>query len=126
MSYRCNPYGAESGEPSVVGGLLQHDYVIRTMWNCESPAEYRFRWRCANGHRGRLIHLCRQHYLEFTGSPLVAVNLRRQVTVCPTCSSLAPDCDNPDHQRMLRGVSGPQGRCGCREPKVAMTLEAAS
>jgi hypothetical protein len=108
VSYRCNPYGSENadGQAVLVGHLLDGQNTVAHQWYCETPAEYRFRWRCANGHVGQNVSLCRQHYLEFTGSHLVAVNLRRDVQTCPRCASLAP---SPEQQ-----------------PKVAVRLEPVS
>ena len=101
MSYRCNPYGSENpdGQAVMVGHLIDGQNKVATQWFCPEPAEARFRWVCANGHRGGTVSLCRQHYLEFTGSHLVAPNLRRDVRTCPRCASLAP---SPEQQPKVR------------------------
>ena len=134
---RCNAYGAEntSGHSNPAGGLL-YEQPVTTAWSCPNDAVHRFQWVCPLGHHSASpVPLCEQHYAEFTGRASynqngyrqqTAVNMRRDVRVCPTCASLAPDCDNPDHQAMVRGRSGQFGRCGCREPKVAMRLVAVS
>jgi len=140
---RCNAYGAEKQVTRPYGGLTPGRIV--TQPECHAQAAHRFRWICANGHRGDIVELCEWHAAEFTGRTVarfeggegahaqfngqvmtVPWNLRRQVMVCYRCSAEAPDCDNPEHQRMLRGRSGPMGRCGCREPRVAMRLELVS
>jgi hypothetical protein len=102
MTYRCNPYGSENadGQAVMAGGLLNGQNRVTEQWFCESPAEARFRWVCANGHRSNQpVSLCRQHYLEFTGSHLVAANLRRDVRTCPRCASLAP---SPELEKKVR------------------------
>ena len=129
---RCNVYGAENpdGHGRPVGGLI--DQPVTTAWSCENPATHRFRWVGECGHAGEIISLCEWHEAEMMGRPQargpngfvmpIPWNAKRDVQVCPRCSSLAPDCTNPDHQAMVRGRSGPLGRCGCMEPKVKMRL----
>lgn len=101
MTYRCNPYGSENrdGQAVMVGGLLNGQNTVAQQWYCEAPAEARFRWICDNGHRGSIVDLCREHYLEFTGSHLAPPNLRRDVQTCPRCASLAP---SPEEQPKVR------------------------
>ena len=94
MSYRCNAYGAENrdGQSVIAGGLLNGKFKVAAQWHCTNKADHRFRWVCERGHvfGGEPVSLCEMHYLEFTGSELVAVNMRRDVQTCPRCSSLAP------------------------------------
>ena len=128
---RCNVYGGElpDGHGRPVGGLI--DQPVAQAWYCPEEAVHRFRWVCEAGHRGDIVELCEQHYAEMMGLRSAVVkgrripipfNARRDVQVCPRCASLAPDCDDPDHQAMVRGRSGLAGRCGCREPKVRVRL----
>jgi len=98
----CNPYGSENpdGQAVMVGHLLDGQNRVATQWTCESRPEFRGRWRCANGHTGTaVVELCEQHWLEFTGSHRVPMNLRRDVQVCPRCASLAP---SPEEQPKVR------------------------
>lgn len=115
----CNAYGSENpgGHAVAFGGFLQQP--IAQQHYCRNRAVHRFRWICARGHEGPIVALCEQHYLEFTGSREVPWNVRRDVQACPRCASLAPECDNPEHQRMMRGQPG---RCGCREEKTSVRL----
>lgn len=101
MSYRCNPYGSENkdGQAVMVGGLINGQNRVTEQWVCETPAEHRFRWVCDNGHRGSIVSLCKTHYLEFTGHASVPFNLRRDITVCPRCASLAP---SPERQPKVK------------------------
>ena len=136
----CNAYGAERQVTRPYGGLVPGRIEVQP--ECHAAAAHRFRWVCANGHRGDIVELCEWHWAEFTGrtwarfeggegsnaqfngrNMTVPWNLRRQVQVCYRCASEAPDCDNPEHLAMMRGRPG---RCGCREPKVAMRLELVS
>ena len=135
MSRRCNAYGAETGARPY-GGLIQQSIAVQP--ECHALATHRFRWVCARGHQGEIVDLCEWHYAEFTGLTTglfeggegstaefngrrmtVPWNLRRDVQFCPRCASEAPDCDNPEHQAMMRGRPG---RCGCREEKVSERL----
>ena len=139
----CNAYGAEQQITQPYGGLTPGR--ITTQPECHAPAAHRFRWICANGHHGPIVAYCEWHAAEFTGKTTarfeggegaarayngrvmtVPWNMRRDIRVCYRCSIEAPECDNPEHQRMVRGRSGSLGRCGCREPKVAMRLELVS
>lgn len=133
---RCNPYGAEnpSGHALPYGGLTPA--TVRDVWACDDPNTHRFRWVCERDHRGAIVDLCQWHEAELSGRPVAMMpsgqvapvpwNMRRDVRFCPRCASLAPDCTDPDHQAMLRGRSGPMGRCGCQEPKVKVRLEPVS
>jgi len=116
---RCNAYGAENrgGMPIAFGGYL--DQPIDVVNICPQPAAHRFRWICEHGHQGPIVKLCEQHYMEFTGSRAAPWNVRRDVQACPRCASLAPECDNPEHQAMFRGRPG---ACGCRQHKCAVRL----
>jgi hypothetical protein len=100
MGY-CNPYGAENpgGHSVMVGGLLDGQNRVADQWYCDRPAVHRFRWVCDRGHRGQIVSLCQRHYLEFTGSDQVEMNLRREISVCPRCASLAP---SPELQPKVR------------------------
>jgi hypothetical protein len=98
----CNPYGSENpgGHAYPVGGLISGEVRVTDQWSCDRPAEHRFRWVCdAAGHYGPVVGLCRRHYLEFTGDASVPMALRREVTVCPRCASLAP---TPETQPKVR------------------------
>jgi hypothetical protein len=129
---RCNVYGAETaaGHATPYGGLIPAP--VAQAWYCPLPAEHRFRWVCANGHRGDIIELCAQHEGEMMGRAEARVNgqrlpipwnVRRDVKSCPRCASLAPDCTDPDHRAMM---TGRPGRCGCQEPKVDVRLVSVS
>jgi hypothetical protein len=83
----------------MVGGLLDGQNRVADQWYCDQAAVHRFRWVCDNGHRGQIVNLCQRHYLEFTGSPEVEMNLRREISVCPRCASLAP---SPELQPKVR------------------------
>lgn len=128
-------YGAETatGHATPFGGLV--DAPVMQAHYCPLEAVHRFRWVCANGHQGEIVPLCEQHYAEMMGLGEARVNgrrlpipwnVRRDVQTCPRCAVEAPECRNPDHQVMLRGVSGKAGRCGCQEPKVAVRLVSVS
>ena len=130
---RCNVYGAETpdGHANPYGGLTPA--TVRVAHYCPEPAVHRFRWVCANGHKGEIIDLCDMHYAEMMGLREARVhgrrmpvpyNMRRDVQTCPRCAIEAPECRNPDHQAMLRGRSGQ--RCGCQETKVQVRLESVS
>jgi len=131
----CDAYGAETGA-NPYGGLRRQDIAVQP--ECHAPAVHRFRWVCERGHQGPIVHLCEWHYAEFSGRVsarfeggegsqrehngqvmTVPWNLRRNVQFCPRCASLAPDCTDPEHARMMRGQPG---RCGCREEKVNVRL----
>ena len=105
----CNAYGSENrdGQAVLVGGLLKGENRVATQWICKNRAEVRARWHCANGHKSaEPVELCRQHWLEFTGSKLVAANLRRDVHTCPLCASLAPSREEqPKVKCWLEAVS---------------------
>ena len=129
---RCNVYGAElvDGHANPYGGLTPA--TVDKAWFCPEPAGHRFRWVCANGHRGEIVSLCDMHYAEMMGLAEARVNgkrmpvpwnMRRDVQVCPRCSSNAPECRDPDHAAMMRGQPG---RCGCQEPKVTVRLVSVS
>ena len=129
---RCNVYGAETvdGHARPVGGLI--DQPVKDSWYCPMDAVHRFRWVCANGHRGEIVDLCEQHYAEMTGRSEARVNghrlpipwnARRDVQTCPRCASEAPECQDPDHAAFYRGRPG---RCGCRETKVSVRLVSVS
>jgi hypothetical protein len=93
---RCNAYGAENpgGHPVAFGGFLA-DIPVALANICPNEAEHRFRWVCACEHTGPIVDLCKQHYLEFTGSAEVPWNVRRNVQACPRCASLA---ERPEEQ----------------------------
>jgi len=97
----CNPYGSENpdGQAVMAGHLLDGVHRVTSQWHCEHRPEVRCQWVCENGHRGQPVDLCKMHYLEFTGSPLVAVNMRRDVQTCPRCASLAA---SPELERKVR------------------------
>jgi hypothetical protein len=98
----CNAYGSENkdGQAVLVGGLLAGQNRVATQWTCDRRPEFRGRWVCDNGHRSNEpVELCRQHWLEFTGSHLVPAPLRRDVQTCPRCASLA---DSPETQPKVR------------------------
>lgn len=127
---RCNVYGAETptGHALPYGGLTPA--AVTQAWYCPVPAEVRARWVCANGHRGEIVNLCPMHWAEMMGRGEARVNgqripipwnARRDVQVCPRCSSQAPDCRNPDHR-----MGSQPGRCGCQETKVAVRLVSVS
>ena len=126
----CNAYGAENkgGQGTVFGGLLTN--AITTQPVCKQSAAHRFRWICEHGHRGPIVGLCEWHYAEFTGrrrgyseqlgaEVTVPWNSRRDVQACPRCAAEAPECQDPDHQAMMRGRPG---RCGCRQHKCNVEL----
>jgi hypothetical protein len=96
IKQRCNAYGAENpgGHPVAFGGFLA-DIPVAVANVCRSEAVHRFRWSCGCGHLGPIVNLCKQHYLEFTGSADVPFNVRRDVQACPRCASLA---DEPQAQ----------------------------
>lgn len=139
-SARCNAYGAERQVTQPYGGLSPGR--IESQPYCTAPAAHRFRWCCEHGHRGEIIELCEWHWAEFSGQRVarfeggqgsmrehngqvmvIPWNMRRDVQVCYRCAAEAPECDNPEHQRMLRGQPG---RCGCRQHKCAVRLELVS
>lgn len=103
MSQRCNAYGSENrdGQAVMVGGLLNGQNRVTTQWYCEERAVHRFRWVCDRGHAtsGEPVSLCYKHYLEFTGDKSVPFTLRREVSTCPRCASLAP---TPETQPKVR------------------------
>lgn len=101
MSQRCNPYGSENpdGQAVMVGGLLNGQNRVTQQWYCENRPDHRFRWVCDRGHHGSIVSLCRKHYLEFTGDRSVPFPLRREVSTCPRCASLAP---SPEQQEKVR------------------------
>lgn len=138
----CNAYGAENrgGIQTPFGGFLNNPVV--TQPECHAPAAHRFRWICAHGHQGPITALCEWHWAEFSGRTrarfeggegaaaewnghviTVPWNVRRDVQSCPRCAAEAPECDNPEHLRMMRGRPG---RCGCRQHKCAVRLELVS
>jgi len=142
MSGYCNAYGAESpgGVGIPYGGLIPATVTVQP--ECHARAAHRFRWIGECGHEGPVIDLCEWHEGEFSGRAAarfeggegslaelngrvmeIPWNLRRQVGVCYRCNAEAPECENPDHQLMMRGRPG---RCGCRETKVAMRLVSVS
>jgi hypothetical protein len=84
---RCNAYGAENVSGGVnLGGLDSQPVAIQNV--CRNEAVHRFRWVCEHGHAsGVPFLLCKQHFLEFTGSPLVPWNVRRDVHFCPRCNA---------------------------------------
>ena len=86
----CNCYGAENkgGHSVPFGGFLDNPVAVQPY--CDQRAEHRFRWVCEHGHRGPIVALCNNHYLEFTGDRSVPMNLRRDVQSCPRCASEAP------------------------------------
>lgn len=133
---RCNAYGAERQITAPYGGLSAARIDVQP--ECHAPAAHRFRWVCEHGHRGDIVELCAMHWAEFSGRRsamfeggegaaaefngrrvTVPWNLRRDVQVCYRCAAEAPECDNPEHQRMMRGRPG---RCGCRQHKCAVRL----
>jgi hypothetical protein len=139
---RCNAYGAENrgGTGNPYGGLVAQEIAVQP--ECHAPAVHRFAWVCEHGHKGDPVGLCEMHWAEFSGrrsamfeggegqwaefnGRRVAVpwNLRRDVTFCPRCAAEAPECDNPEHARMMRGRPG---RCGCRQHKCHVRLELVS
>jgi len=122
------------------GGLIRQPIAVQP--ECHAPAAHRFTWICERGHRGNPVSYCEWHAAEFTGRTsarfeggqgearehnghvmTIPWNLRREITFCPRCASEAPECDNPEHQRMMRGRPG---RCGCRETKSRLRLELVS
>ena len=147
----CNAYGAEREVTRAWAGIWDQPVAMRA--ECHAPAAHRFRWVCHHpdgsprewgpgGHKGKIISLCEQHYGEFTGARTaryegmehqfrelngrvlpVPWNLRRDVQTCGACAAEAPDCDNPEHQVMMRGKPG---RCGCRQHKCNVRLELVS
>ena len=128
---RCNAYGAENkgGTPELFGGLLEGQYTLRQVHYCPNVAVHRFRWQCEHGHLGPIVNLCEQHWAEFSGRRAyrdpegraqgTGWNVRRDVRACPRCAAEAPDCQDPDHQAMMRGRPG---RCGCQEHKCKVRL----
>jgi hypothetical protein len=136
----CNAYGAEQQVTAPYGGLQPG--TIATQPECHAPAAHRFRFVCERGHRGQIVSLCEWHAAEFSGHTTarfeggeglarehngrvmtVPWNMRRDIQVCYRCASEAPECDNPEHQRMMMGRPG---RCGCRQEKVPVRLELVS
>jgi hypothetical protein len=94
----CSAYGGErKGGAQVFGGFL--DNPITTMNICRERADHRFRWRCECGHLGEIVPLCRNHYLEFSGSREAPWNVRRDVRACPRCASMA---ETPEQQHKCK------------------------
>jgi hypothetical protein len=131
MTRYCNFYGAEREVTRPYAGITGGTVLTRA--ECHAPWQYRVVWRCSNGHTGPVIQVCEQHFAEGNGhnratyegmegvnrelngrTMPVPWNMRRAVQVCGGCVSQSPDCDNPEHQAMMRGRPG---RCGCREIK---------
>jgi hypothetical protein len=78
ITRRCNPYGHETGGPRhLLGGLYGPEHEGPQKWHCENPAEVRCRMKCAFGHRGQIMNLCRSHAIEIQ---------RRQADLCPKCA----------------------------------------
>ncbi len=136
----CDAYGAESGGTRPYGGLTPGHVEVQP--ECHAPAAHRFRWVCEHGHQGNIVSLCEWHWAEFSGRSrarfeggegsarqyngqvmTVPWNVRRDVQVCYRCAAEAPECDNPEHLRMMQGRPG---RCGCRQHKCAVRLELVS
>ncbi len=73
---RCDPFGYESGDVRVMGGLrdVRHE---QHLWHCENQADARYRMTCTNGHSGTVV-LCYAHVYQIT---------RRMSQACPRCIS---------------------------------------
>lgn len=94
----CDAYGAESlREDQNLGGFDKQPVAVQHP--CRHQADHRFRWVCEHGHAGRIVALCKQHFLEFTGSELVPWNTRRKVRFCPRCNT------TDDHRCVLSLVA---------------------
>jgi hypothetical protein len=76
---RCNPYGnaTDRGPARLLGGIYGPEYEGRYKWGCTSPADGRFVFVCANGHRGQPQSLCYAHVAEIT---------KRMSSLCPPCA----------------------------------------
>lgn len=73
---RCDPFGHESGDVRVLGGMSDPNRELHT-WMCQNNADARYRMTCANGHTGQILRLCYAHAYQIT---------RRMGGLCPRCA----------------------------------------
>lgn len=74
----CNPYGFETDEIRVMGGL-RDPRAEAYVWQCRNHADARYYMICANGHgrdRSTVMRLCYAHVYMIT---------KRQAGLCPRC-----------------------------------------
>jgi hypothetical protein len=76
---QCNPYGhgTDRGPRHLLGGVYGPEYEGKYKWTCERPAQGRFTFVCAVGHRGVPTPLCYAHVEEIT---------KRMSQLCPACA----------------------------------------
>jgi hypothetical protein len=75
MGPRCNPYGYETDDVRVLGGL-RNPANEQHVWYCRNKADGRWFMTCAYGHKGAM-RLCYAH---------VGMIQRRMTGICPRCS----------------------------------------
>jgi hypothetical protein len=76
---RCDPFGnaTDRGPARLLGGVYGPEYEGRYKWGCTNPADGRFVFICANGHKGQPQSLCYAHVGEIS---------RRMSGLCPPCA----------------------------------------
>lgn len=75
----CDPYGEESGDVRVMGGMSDPAREAYR-WRCQNWAQGRYRVSCANGHTGMIMRLCYAHVWEIQHHHSRAKN-----QLCPRC-----------------------------------------
>ena len=75
----CDPYGEESGDVRVMGGMSSPDREPYR-WQCRNYAQGRYLMSCANGHSGIRMRLCYGHVYEITQH-----HSRQKNGLCPRC-----------------------------------------
>lgn len=75
----CDPYGEESGDVRVSGGMSNPDREAYH-WGCHNWAQGRYLMTCAQGHTGMVMRLCYGHVYEITQH-----HSRQKNGLCPRC-----------------------------------------
>lgn len=131
LTSRCDPFGAENGKISLLGGVMPESMVGKVMWRCEEPATGRFRmictggdyghrlqadggliraYHCEGGHKGQVMPLCVKHQRDFTVGPPKAGYTRDLKTPVgqiggTIANELCPACAYPPEARTLTEVA---------------------
>lgn len=72
---RCNPFGYEDSQVTVMGGT-RDPAREKHVWRCENWADGRFRMTCTAGHSGEMT-LCYAHVYQVR---------KRMTGICPRCA----------------------------------------
>jgi hypothetical protein len=78
LTRRCNPFGfaTDAGAKHLMGGLFGPEHVGSIKWNCENPADGRYRLTCRCEHDGPVTELCLPHVAQID---------KRMAETCPRC-----------------------------------------